>query len=102
MSCLQLMPKNWLQVSRAAWVESDGGTNGNPMLQVGGEQEAVTEPEPGKGVESTQDCRHPAGAPTTAGCGELPVEGGFVRRNSLFRFGEEMFSLPDVQNPSAL
>ena len=26
------------------------------MLQVGGEQEAVTDPEPGNGVETVQDC----------------------------------------------
>ena len=51
----------------AAGVESEVGTKGYPMLQVGGEQDAVTDPEPGKGVLSEQDCTQLPLVPTTAG-----------------------------------
>src|ERR1019366_7997752 len=85
----------------AAGVESDGGTNGNPMLQFGGEQEAVTDPEPANGVERAQDCRHPAAVPITAGWGALQGKGIFFRMIPLFLLGKELFPITSVRTAVA-
>ena len=52
---------------------------GNPTLQVGGEQEAVTVPEPGDGVVTVQDCVQLVPAGTTPGWEEVHVSGTLLR-----------------------
>ncbi len=87
----------------AAGVESDAGTSGYPMLQVGGEQEAVMDPEPGNGVLSVQDCRHPAApAPTTLGWDALHVKGTLLRTIPLFVFGREVLPIISVRTAVAV
>ena len=43
------------------------GIRGKPALQLGGEHDAVTEPEPGAGVDTTQDWRQPLEIDTEPG-----------------------------------
>ena len=78
------------------------GRSGNPMLQVGGEQEAVTEPEPANGVESPQDCRHPLAGCTTAGCDALQVNGILVRMSPLLVLGKELIPMMSVRTAVAV
>jgi hypothetical protein len=102
MSCSQVKPvgnralKKLVQVVKAAGVESDSGTNGNPTLQLGGEQDAVTEPEPGDGVESVQDCKHVLVGVTTPGLLPLQVKGIFVSTTPLFVLGRDMLPMMSV------
>jgi hypothetical protein len=66
------------------------------MLQDGGEQEAVTEPAPGNGVEMAQDCKHPGATPTTLGWDALQVKGILLRTIPLFVLGKEVFPITSV------
>ena len=81
----------------SAGVESDAGTNGNPTLQVGGEQEAVTDPEPADGVDREQDCKHPPPVAITAGCDALQVKGILLRTTPLLVFGKELLPMMSVR-----
>src|ERR1700737_4709192 len=72
------------------------------MLQGGGEQEAVTEPEPGEGVERVQDCRHPPPAAMTAGWDALQVKGILPRTTPLFVFGKELLPITSVRTAVAV
>src|ERR1700686_713849 len=102
MSCKQLNPagnsplKKVVQVCKASAVESDFGTNGNPTLQLGGEHDAVTDPEPGDGVEIEQDCRHVPAGVTTPGWLALQVKGIFVSTTPLFVLGREVLPMMSV------
>src|ERR1700741_3396156 len=104
MSCWQLkfagMPgcdrKNVVQEPINAGVESVAGTCGYPILQVGGEQDAVTEPDPACGVVSPQDCKHPLAGCTTAGSDALHVSGTFVRMSPLLVLGRELIPIMSV------
>src|SRR5438552_12686284 len=66
------------------------------MLQVGGEQEAVTDPPPGSGVESEQDCWHPALTFRTPGCEALQVKGILLRTMPPVVLGRELFPMMSV------
>lgn len=78
-------------------MESDAGTRGNPMLQVGGEQEAVTDPDPGAGVVMAQDSEHPPGADNTPGWDEAHVRGILLRTIPPLVFGKEVFAMTSVR-----
>src|SRR5450631_523970 len=91
------MPKNCVQESTKACVDRDKGTTGNPTLQVGGEQEAVTVPEPAKGVEMAQDSRHPAGAVRTAGWDEVQVRGILLRTSWPLVLGKELKPIKSIR-----
>jgi len=77
-------------------VEKAAGIAGKPMLQVGGEQEAVTDPAPGDRVETAQDSMHPAPAAMTPGCDEVQVRGTLLRTIPLFVLGRELFPIASV------
>src|SRR5258708_3662993 len=94
--------KNWLQASIWADVERDAGTRGNPTLQVGGEQEAVTDPDPDDGVERPHDSWHPLGADNTPGCEALQVRGMLVRTIPPLVFGKEEFPMTSVTTALAV
>ena len=81
----------------ASVVESDAGTTGNPMLQVGGEQEAVTVPDPGNGVESAQDSRHPVPMAKTPGCEADQVRGILLRTIPPLVLGKELAPMTSVR-----
>ena len=89
--------KNCVQAAIAAGVESVVGTRGYPILQPGGEQEAVTDPAPGKGVVIVQDCRQEEAALSTAGWDEVQVNGILLRTMSLLLFGRELFPITSVR-----
>ena len=86
----------------AAGVESEVGTKGYPMLQVGGEQDAVTDPAPGEGVERAQVCRHAAAVPTTPGCEALQVKGTLLRMIPLFVLGKDVLPITSVSTAVAV
>ena len=86
----------------AAVEESDAGIVGNPMLQVGGEQEAVTDPAPGEGVESTQDSRQVPLAFNTAGWDADQVRGILPRTTSPLVLGNELFPMMSVMVAKAV
>ena len=94
--------KKLVQVVKAAGVERDCGTNGNPTLQLGGEQDAVTDPEPGDGVEIVQDCRHVPVGVTTPGSVPVQVKGILVSTTPLFVFGREVLPMMSVTTAVAL
>jgi hypothetical protein len=97
MSSWQLMPKNWVQVARAEGVASEEGTRGKPILQVGGEQEAVTEPDPGDGVERTQLWMHPVAVANTPGCEALQVRGILLSTIRPLTLGREVYPIKSVR-----
>src|ERR1035437_3365529 len=71
------------------------------MLQVGGEQEAVTDPDPGKGVESAQDSKNPAPAANTPGWDALQVRGILLRTIPPLVLGKELFPITSVRTAVA-
>ena len=82
----------------SALVESEAGTRGNPMLQVGGEQEAVTDPGiRASGVVEPQDSRHPLGAAKTPGWDAVQVRGILLRTMPPLVFGKEVFPMTSVK-----
>jgi len=76
--------------------ESTGGLWGNPMLQVGGEQEAVTDPAPGDEGVAVQDRVHPVLTGTTAGCEEVQVRGILLRTIPLPLLSRELLPITSV------
>jgi hypothetical protein len=77
--------------------EMDAGTTGNPTLQVGGEQEAVIEADPGSGVLTAQDSRHPVPAATVVGCEELHVNGILLSTMPPLVLDKELFPMTSVR-----
>ena len=103
MSCWQLKLggacawKNCVQAVTAAGEASDAGTTGNPMLQLGGEQDAVTEPEPGDGGVSVQDCVHAEAAGITWGCDAVQVSGILLSTTPPLVFNNDVFPITSVK-----
>jgi len=62
-------------------------------LQVGGEQEAVTDPAPMDGVVTEQDWVHPAPTATTEGWDAVQVRGILLRTIPLFEFARELLPI---------
>src|SRR5216684_9221882 len=94
--------KNCVQESTRAVVESYAVTVGNPMLQVGGEQAAVTVPEPGDGVERAQDSWHPVATDNTPGCDALQTRGILLRTMPPFVLGRELLPITSVRTAVAV
>jgi hypothetical protein len=76
--------------------ENAAGISGNPMLQIGGEQDAVTEPAPGSGVETVQDSWQPVPTETEAGCDADQVRGILLRTLPFPTFCREVFPSTSV------
>ena len=66
------------------------------MLQVGGEQEAVTDPAPDEGVESTQDSRQVPLTFNTVGWDAVQVRGILLRTTSPLVLGKEDLPMMSV------
>jgi hypothetical protein len=77
--------------------EMDAGMTGNPILQVGGEQDAVIEAEPGTGVLTAQDSRHPEPGATTVGWEEVQVNGILLSTMPLLVLDKELFPITSVR-----
>jgi hypothetical protein len=77
--------------------ESEAGTSGNPALQDGGEQEALTAPEPGDGVVTVQDSRHEVLALTAAGCDAVQVRGILESTIPPLVLGRELLPMMSVR-----
>ena len=65
-------------------------------MQVGGEQEAVTDPDPGNGVERVQLCRHPDAEANTPGCEALQVREILLRTIPPLTLGNEVCPITSV------
>src|SRR5271166_885822 len=76
--------------------EREAGTTGNPMLQLGGEQEAVTDPDPGNGVEREQLCRHPEALANTPGRDALQVREILLSTIPPLTLGKEVCPITSV------
>src|SRR5579862_5426222 len=94
--------KNVVHELISVGVESVAGICGYPILHVGGEQEAVTDPEPACGVVRAQDCRQLLARCTTAGCEALHVSGTFVSRSPLLVLGSELIPIMSVRSAVAV
>src|SRR5579864_474455 len=88
----QLLP--WK--STHAGEASPGGTCGNPMLHVGGVQEAVTDPDPGAGVVTEQVRSVHEVAATDVGREALQVSGILLSTGAPVLFGNELFPSTSV------
>jgi len=86
-------PRNAAHVEEA---ERPGGTCGNPILQVGGVQEAVTEPAPGPGVLIEQLSPVHAEAATARGSEALQVSGILLKTGAPVLFSNELFPSTSV------
>src|SRR5271157_2483406 len=73
-----------------------GGASGKPMLQVGGVQDAVTDPAPGDVVVTGQESVHAVPAATTAGCEAVQVRGILLRTIPPSVLGRELFPITSV------
>jgi hypothetical protein len=71
-------------------------------LQEGGEQDAVTDPEPGSGVERLQEFVHPGDADNTPGWEAVHVKGMALRMIDPFVLGKELFPITSVMTAVAL
>lgn len=69
------------------------GIVGNPTLQLGGEQEAVTVALPGELRLSPQDCTQVASAPMDPGCEEVQVSGILLRTIPPSVLGRELLPI---------
>jgi hypothetical protein len=85
-----------VQAFTAAVDEREAGTSGKPMLQDGGEQDALTAPDPGNEVVRVQDCRHPELAPTTTGCDAVQVREILLRTMPPLVLGKELLPMMSV------
>ena len=65
------------------------------MLHVGGEQEAVIDPEPGDGAAIEQDSVQPAGGVSTAGFDPVQVNGILLNVTGVSA-GRELFPITSV------
>jgi len=70
---------------------------GNPMLQVGGEQEAVTDPAPGSGVLRAQDSMQPVASATTDGWDALQTRGILLSVTRVPESSKELFPITSVR-----
>jgi hypothetical protein len=84
------------QVLICCAVASDAGTSGNPILHVGGEQDAVMAAAPGDVIVRPQDWVHPLAVAMAPGFDEVQVKGIFVRTTAPFVFGNELFPMTSV------
>ena len=89
--------KNCVHAVNCVVVESVAGTNGNPALQVGGEQAAVTVPAPGDEVETAQDSEQLLPVGKTPGCEEVQVRGTLPRITAPLVLGRELFPITSVR-----
>src|SRR5271169_1331750 len=71
------------------------------MLQLGGEQDAVTDPDPGNGVERTQEFVHPVPVDNTPGWDALQVNGIALRTTAPFVLGNELLPITSVRTAVA-
>src|ERR1700757_489231 len=86
-----------LVLSIAPFVRNALGMVGNPMLQVGGEQDAVTVAEPGLDKERLQDWVHAAvPVPIDPGCEDVQVSGTLLRTIPPSVFGRELLPMMSV------
>src|SRR5208283_3631180 len=83
--------------AKAVGEDSATGTSGNPILQVGGEQEAVTDPAPGNGVLMAQDSVQPVASCTTAGWDAVQVRGILLRVTVVPESSKELFPITSVK-----
>ncbi len=66
------------------------------MLQVGGEQEAVTDPAPAEGVEAVHESVQPVPREIAAGCDALQVSGILLNVTPLVVFARELLPITSV------
>src|SRR5271169_2254611 len=72
------------------------------MLQVGGEQEAVTDPAPAEGVPTAQDSVQPVASCTTEGWVAVQVKGILLSVTCVPESSKELFPMTSVRTALAV
>src|ERR1041385_1547882 len=95
-NCGYCVWKNCVHAFTCASVARVAGTVGNPILQVGGEQEAVMVPAPAETVVSPQLSVQDEATFNTVGCEAVQVNGILVRTTPPFVFGKVLLPITSV------
>src|SRR5579872_2910375 len=94
--------KNCVHACTCAFVASVAGTVGNPILHVGGEQEAVMVPAPGDTVVRAHVLVQDEPTFNTPGCEAVQVRGILLRTTPPLVFGKVLLPMTSVMVATAV